>query len=467
MNDNSILWSKILKKINEKLGSMSYRVWFAETELYALNNGVAKILVPLQIHKTHLADKYKKLITSCFIEETGQNYELEFLTQEDIQEIENQNSEKIELIEEDNKQDNIIYKRNENSTFSSNLNRKYTFDNFVVGNSNKFAHAAALAVAENPCSTYNPLFIYGNSGLGKTHLMHAIGNYIEKNSNKKVLYTTSETFSNEFIEISRKTENKNNFDSIELFKNKYRGIDVLIVDDIQFLEKRIESQKEFFHTFNNLYEEEKQIIISSDRSPNDLKILEDRLRTRFSWGLAVDIFPPDFELKVAILKRRIAAEGIAKEVPDNVIEYIASNIGTDIRNLEGSLNRLFAYSSMMGADIDLNLAIEALKDYLNSGFSEKNDISRIQKLVADYFKISIDDLKSKKRNANIAFPRQIAMYLCRNHTEESLEKIGREFGGKDHTTVMHSCEKIDKEIKKDKDIANEIDKLEKDLHSIK
>ncbi len=191
------------------------------------------------------------------------------------------------------------------------------------------------------------------------------------------------------------------------------------------------------------------------------------MRTRFSWGLAVDIFPPDFELKVAILKRRISAEGITKEVPDNVIEYIASNIGTDIRNLEGSLNRLFAYSSMMGADIDLDLAIDALKDYLNSGYSEKNDISRIQKLVADYFKISIDDLKSKKRNANIAFPRQIAMYLCRIHTEESLEKIGREFGGKDHTTVMHSFEKIDKEIKKDKDIANEIDKLEKELHSIK
>lgn len=459
MNNNSILWSKILEKIKNEINSLSFKTWFEETELYDLKNGVAKILVPYALHKDHLANNYKKLITSCFIEEIGEQVELEFLIQEEIQE------EEEEILPPETPQIEDIYNDNENSNFESNLNKKYTFENFVVGNSNKFAHAAALAVAEKPGTMYNPLFIYGNSGLGKTHLMHAIGNYIENNSNKKVLYITSETFVNEFIEITRKRENKNDFENIDFFKKKYRDIDVLIVDDIQFLAKKTESQKEFFHTFNNLYGDDKQIIISSDRSPNDLKIFEDRLRTRFNWGLPVNIYPPDFDLKVAILKRRINAEALNKEVPENVIEYMASNIGTDIRNLEGSLNRLFAYSLMMGSDIDLDLAIEALKDYINAGYSEKNDVGRIQKIVADYFKISIEDLKSKKRNADIAFPRQIAMYLCRKHTDESFPKIGIEFGGKDHSTVMHSCEKIEQEIKNNKRLAEEIDKLEKELHN--
>ena len=461
MNNNSILWSKILDRIKTEINSLSFSTWFEETQLYDLSNGVAKILVPYALHKDHLATNYKKLITGCFIEETGQTVELEFLIEEDIQE---EKEEEKEILEENTNLDDV-YKQVNKESFVSHLNKKYTFENFVVGNSNKFAHAAALAVAENPGVMYNPLFIYGNSGLGKTHLMHAIGNYIEQHSDKRVLYITSETFSNEFIEMSRKKEDKNDFDSINLFKKKYREIDVLIVDDIQFLAKRVESQKEFFHTFNSLYGESKQIIISSDRSPNDLKILEDRLQTRFSWGLPVNIYPPDFDLKVAILKRRIAAEAINKEVPDNVIEYMASNIGTDIRNLEGSLNRLFAYSLMMGSDITLELAIEALKDYINAGYSEKNDVGRIQKIVADYFNISIEDLKSKKRNADIAFPRQIAMYLCRKHTDESFPKIGIEFGGKDHSTVMHSCEKIEQEIKNNKSLAEEIDKLEKDLHN--
>ena len=460
MEDNSILWSKILDRIKTELSSLSFQVWFEETKLYDLNNGVAKIIVPYVLHKEHLAKNYKKLITSSFIEEIGQTVELEFLIQEEIDEEEEEVNSKKE-----NELENLTYEDSENANFESNLNKKYTFENFVVGNSNKFAHAAALAVAENPGKMYNPLFIYGNSGLGKTHLMFAIGNYIEKHSNKRVLYITSETFVNEFIEVTRKKENKSDFDNIDFFKKKYRDVDVLIVDDIQYLENKVESQKEFFHTFNTLYGDDKQIILSSDRSPNDLKILEDRLRTRFNWGLPVNIYPPDFDLKVAIYKKRIAAESINKEVPDNVIEYMASNIGTNIRSLEGSLNRLFAYSTMMGAEIDLNLAIEALKDFINAGFSEKNDVSRIQKIVADYFKISIEDLKSKKRNADIAFPRQIAMYLCRKHTDESFPKIGIEFGGKDHSTVMHSCEKIEQEIKHNKSLAEEIDKLEKDIHT--
>lgn len=456
MNDNSKIWSNILDKIKIEINSLSFQTWFEETQLYELKNGVAKIIVPYALHKDHLANNYKDLIKSKFIEEIGDNIELEFLIQEEIEE---ENNDEDELKNDD------IYIEDNDFNFESHLNKKYTFDNFVVGNSNKFAHAAALAVAENPGSIYNPLFIYGNSGLGKTHLMHAIGNYIESTSKKKVLYITSETFCNDFIDMTKKKDNKSDFDNIAFFKKKYRGVDVLIVDDIQFLAKREESQKEFFHTFQTLYEDEKQIIISSDRSPNDLKLLEDRLRTRFNWGLPVNIYPPDFELKVEILKRCIKAEAINKDVPDNVIEYMASNAGTDIRSLKGTLTRLLAYSSMMGRDIDLNLAIEALKEYLNSGYSEKNDVSKIQKIVADYFKISIDDLKSKKRNATIAFPRQIAMYLCRKHTDESFPKIGIEFGGKDHSTVMFSCEKIEQEIKKDKTLADAIDKLEKEIHN--
>ena len=311
---------------------------------------------------------------------------------------------------------------------------------------------------------YNPLFIYGNSGLGKTHLMHAIGNYISKNSDKKVLYVTSEQFVSDFIGINKKDENGTNFTYVDFFKQKYRNIDVLIIDDIQYLGGATETQKEFFHTFNTLYGDNKQIIISSDRSPDDLKILEDRLRTRFCWGLPVDIYPPDFELRVAILKKRIVGEAINKEIPDQVIEYMASNLGSDIRQLEGAVTRLVAYSTIMGSEIDLNLAIEALKDYINKGVSEKNNVNKIQKVVAEYFQISVEDLKSKKRNSNISFPRQIAMFLCRKFTDESFPKIGIEFGGKDHSTVMHSCEKIEREIKTNKDLADTIDKLEKDIH---
>ena len=450
--DNSILWTHILDKIKKELNSLSFQTWFEETKLYDLNNGVATIIVPFSLHKDHLMNNYKKLITSSFIEEIGEQVELEFLLEEEVGELEEKNKppEKQIEVENDNK-------------FESNLNKKYTFDTFVVGNSNKFAHAAALAVAESPGDTYNPLFIYGNSGLGKTHLMHAIGNYIEDHSNKKVLYVTSETFVSEFVEVTIKEENKSNFEYIDYFKQKYRNIDVLIIDDIQFLAGAPSSQKEFFHTFNNLYGENKQIIISSDRSPNDLKIFEDRLRTRFSWGLPVNIYPPDYELKIAILKKKIQGEKLLEQIPDEVIEYMASNIGTDIRQLEGSINRLMAYSTMMGQKITLDLAMDALKDYVNKGISEKNDVGRIQKIVADYFKISIDDLKSKKRNADIAFPRQIAMYLCRKLTDESFPKIGIEFGGKDHSTVMHSCEKIEQEIKNKKTFADIIEKLEKDI----
>lgn len=457
--DEKDIWTSVLSKIKEEINSLSFQTWFEETELYRLEKNVAKIIVPFAIHKTHIINNYRDIIVEGLYEVTNTNYELELLLRDEIIE---DTEPKVNTTNENSS--NITNNSIEMPYIKSNLNSKYTFENFIVGNSNKFAHAAALAVAENPGKMYNPLFIYGNSGLGKTHLMHAIGNYISKNSDKKVLYVTSEQFVSDFIGINKKDENGTNFTYVDFFKQKYRNIDVLIIDDIQYLGGATETQKEFFHTFNTLYGDNKQIIISSDRSPDDLKILEDRLRTRFCWGLPVDIYPPDFELRVAILKKRIVGEAINKEIPDQVIEYMASNLGSDIRQLEGAVTRLVAYSTIMGSEIDLNLAIEALKDYINKGVSEKNNVNKIQKVVAEYFQISVEDLKSKKRNSNISFPRQIAMFLCRKFTDESFPKIGIEFGGKDHSTVMHSCEKIEREIKTNKDLADTIDKLEKDIH---
>ncbi len=470
--NTELLWSKFLTEVKDDLTSLSFDTWFKDTQLYELDDGKAFIIVPMPIHKKHLADNYSDLILSHLNDITGTNFELVFLLKE---EAEKREKEKKKI--ESEKQDNIVDISIPNESFEdvgvphnhyqSNLKSEYTFDNFIVGNSNKFAHAAALSVAENPGNMYNPLFIYGNSGLGKTHLMHAIGNYITKNSNRRVLYVTSDQFIQDFIGINKKDEKGTNFNYIDFFKNKYRNIDVLIIDDIQFLGGATQTQQEFFHTFNSLYDDSKQIIISSDRSPDDLKLLEDRLRTRFCWGLTVNIFPPDFTLRTEILKKKIIAGNLEKEIPNDVVEYIASNIGTDVRQLEGSINRLIAYSAMMGgAEITLDLAIEALKDFISKGLGEKNDVQRIQKIVSEYFQITIEDIRSKKRSSNISFPRQIAMYLCRTMTNESFPKIGTEFGGKDHTTVMHSVLKIEKEIKVNKDLANIIEKLKKDIGNV-
>ncbi len=455
--DLKVLWNKFLETVKQEVSSISYNTWFAETELHDMNNGKARVVVPMPIHKKHLSDSYKEMATRIFNEITGSNFEFEFLLKDEIDDDNSSNVQKEPPIEEVG----VPY----NNPIASNLKPNYTFDTFIVGNSNKFAHAAALSVAENPGKMYNPLFIYGSSGLGKTHLMHAIGNYIVQNSNKKVLYVTCEQFRDDFIGISRRMEeNGNNFDYVDYFKNKYRNIDVLMIDDIQFLGGATSTQQEFFHTFNTLYSDNKQIVITSDRSPDDLKLLEDRLRTRFCWGLTVDIYPPDFELRINILKKKIAGGAINQEIPDNVIEYIASNMGSDVRQLEGSINRLLAYSTIMGGSkIDLDLAIEALKDYTNTGISEKNNIRKIQKAVAEYFQISVDDMKSKKRSANLAFPRQVAMYLCRQLTDESFPKIGTEFGGKDHSTVMHSCDKIEAEMKVNKELVKTIENIKKTI----
>ena len=451
-----VLWSNILNQIKDELSSISYDTWFADTKLYKFENDKAYLIVPMQIHKKHLIDNYSTLIQSKLFHLTGTNYELQLLLQEEVEQ-EKEEKEKIKLEQQ-------IRKDNQVETVHSNLMKKYTFDNFIVGNSNKFAHAAALSVAENPGNMYNPLFLYGNSGLGKTHLMHAIGNYIVQNTSKRVLYVTSEQFKDDYIKANRKDESGTNFNYVDFFKDKYRNIDVLLIDDIQFLGGASKSQEEFFHTFNNLYNDSKQIIISSDRSPNDLKLLEDRLRTRFNWGLQVNIYPPDFALKKEILKKKIIAGDITEDIPDDVIEYIANNIGPDVRQLEGSINRLLAYSAIWGGKkIDLDLAIEALPDYVSKGMGEKNDIHRIQRIVSEHFQITVEDIRSKKRSSNISFPRQIAMYLCRTITSESFPKIAIEFGGKDHSTVMYSVEKIEKEIRENKDLAKIIEKLKKDI----
>ena len=452
-----MIWANFLNSIQNEMTPLSYNTWFKDTELYEYKDGVAKIIVPMGMFKRHLATKYYDLIVNTLSDIVGDNVDIQFYLKEELEE--EKPSEPKVLESKEGIGEPKLERRHQ-----SNLNPNYTFDNFIVGNSNKFAQAAAMDVAENPGNIYNPLFIYGNSGLGKTHLMHAIGNYIEQHSNKKVLYVPSDQFINDFLGINKKDEFGQNFDYVSYFKDKYRNIDVLIIDDIQFFQGATQTQNEFFHTFTTLYNENKQIIISSDRSPDDLKLLEDRLRTRFCWGLTADIYPPDFELRVAIIKKKIIGDSIDKNIPDDVIDYIASNVGSDVRHLEGSITRLLAYSTIMGgADITLDLAIEVLKDYVNKGYSEKNNINRIQRIVAEHFQISVDDMKSKKRSANLAFPRQVAMYLCRKLTNESFPKIGIEFGGKDHSTVMHSVEKVEKEMQTNQELANIIEKLKKEI----
>lgn len=459
-----IVWSKVLDQFKSELNSLSFQTWFEDTKLYKLDDGIAYIIVPFQVHKKHLNDNYKEMIISKLYDITNTNYDIKLYLDDEIDDIKEINESIVEII---NNTDEVV--EPEYTYASTNLNKNYNFDAFVVGNSNKFAHAAALSVAENPGKMYNPLFIYGNSGLGKTHLMHAIGNYIVENSNKRVLYVTSERFIQDFVSIYKKGEDETNFSKVNFFKEKYRNIDVLIIDDIQSFTTAGSSRNEFFHTFNDLRESNKQIIISSDRSPNDLKSFEDRLKTRFSWGLTVNIFPPDINLKREILRKKIKAYDLSGEIniPDDVIEYIASNIGPDVRHLEGAINRLMAYSATFGGtDITLNLAIDALQGDICKGMGEKNDIQRIQRIVAEYFQISVEDIRSKKRSSNISFPRQIAMYLCRNLTSESFPRIGIEFGGKDHSTVMHSVDKIENEIKVNKDLANIVEKLKNDIINI-
>jgi chromosomal replication initiator protein len=340
-----------------------------------------------------------------------------------------------------------------NDEMSSILNPKYTFSSFVIGNSNRFAHAASLAVAESPAKAYNPLFIYGGVGLGKTHLMHAIGHYIlASNPNAKVVYVSSEKFTNELINAIKDDKN-------EEFRNKYRNVDILLIDDIQFIAGKERTQEEFFHTFNELHDANKQIILSSDRPPKEIPTLEDRLRSRFEWGLIADIQVPDFETRMAILKKKADVENL--NVANEVMGYIATKIKSNIRELEGALIRIIAYSSLTNREVTVDLATEALKDIISKKQGKHVTIDSIQDVVSSYFNLRVEDLKSQRRTRNVSYPRQIAMYLSRKLTDMSLPKIGEEFGGRDHTTVIHAYEKISGNLKTDDSLQHTINDITK------
>jgi len=447
------IWVQVLDIIEKELNPVSFGTWFKDTKLYTIDDKKIVLQVPMALHKRWLLSNYYDLINESFVTVTGTEREIECLLEDEIKKPE-------ETLIDEVVNNNEVINNIKTEKFESNLDKSLNFDSFVVGDTNKFARTAAFAVAQKPGESYNPLFIYGKSGLGKTHLMHAIGNYItENNSDLKVLYTTSADFKNDYTGIA--SQNNNAMDYANNFKNKYRNIDVLIIDDIQYLVGAEKTQEEFFHTFNDLHSRNKQIIISSDRSPEDLKLLEERLRSRFAWGLPVDIYPPDFDLRCRIIKDKInRSTTLESKMTDEAVEFIASNFDTDVRSLEGSINRLVAYTAMYVPDkIDLEFANEALKDYITKNPYVTNDIVSIQKAVADYYKLTVEVLKGKRRSANIAYPRMVAMYLCRMLTDESFPRIGLEFGGRDHSTVIHAVDKIEEDLKSNsqlKEIINEI-----------
>ena len=438
------IWKDVLKVIKVELTEVSYNTWLKTIMPISMNNRKIVLAAPNDFTKGILEGRYLNLIKNAIKEVTKEDFAIQFIIPGDEKVTNyNQNNTVVAEIQENNQR--------------SQLNPKYTFDTFVIGNSNRFAHAASLAVAEAPAKAYNPLFIYGGVGLGKTHLMHAIGHYIlSQNPNSKVVYVSSEKFTNELINSIREYKN-------EEFRNKYRNIDVLLVDDIQFIAGKEGTQEEFFHTFNALHENNKQIIISSDRPPKEIPTLEDRLRSRFEWGLIADIQAPDLETRIAILRKKANIESI--EVPDDVMHYIANNIKSNIRELEGALIRVVAYSSLTNRDVTEELAIEALKDILSNSKPVEITVDLIKEVVSKSFKIKMEDFQSKKRTRAIAFPRQIAMYLTRELTDLSLPKIGDEFVCRDHTTVIHACDKINGDMKVDEDLKRKIEDVIASLKS--
>jgi chromosomal replication initiator protein len=432
------IWQKTLDLLRSELTEISYNTWIKSIEPLSLSSSTIDLAVPAEFNKGILESRYSDLIKNALSQATSRQYKINFV-----------------ISSQEKKQDSSRQEKQSDESLQSILNPKYTFDTFVIGNSNRFAHAASLAVAESPAKAYNPLFIYGGVGLGKTHLMHAIGHFIlNQNSNMQVLYVSSEKFTNELINAIKDDKN-------EEFRNKYRNIDILLIDDIQFIGGKERTQEEFFHTFNALYEANKQIILSSDKPPKDIITLEERLRSRFEWGLIADIQTPDLETRIAILRKKAQLENL--DVSDEVMLFIADKIASNIRELEGAMNRVIAYSSLTEKDINVDLATEALKDMLVLNKSKIVNASLIQQVVSRYFNIKQEDFKSKKRNREISYPRQIAMYLCRDITDLSLPKIGEEFGGRDHTTVIHACEKISKDIEKNFETRRAVDELRKNI----
>ncbi|WP_019243403.1 MULTISPECIES: chromosomal replication initiator protein DnaA [Bacillus] len=438
------LWDKVLVEMEKKVSKPSYETWLKSTKASSLQGNTLIITAPNEFARDWLEERYTHLISSVLYEVIGEELLVKFIIPQ------NQNNVDSDIIDALGKKEKK--RDDDNNDYPQHmLNNKNTFDTFVIGSGNRFAHAASLAVAEAPAKAYNPLFIYGGVGLGKTHLMHAIGHYVlEHNPSAKVVYLSSEKFTNEFINSIR--DNK----AVE-FRNKYRKVDVLLIDDIQFLAGKESTQEEFFHTFNTLHEESKQIVISSDRPPKEIPTLEDRLRSRFEWGLITDITPPDLETRIAILRKKAKAEGL--DIPNEVMLYIANQIDSNIRELEGALIRVVAYSSLINKDINADLAAEALKDIIPSAKPKIITIYEIQKAVGEQFNVKLDDFKAKKRTKSVAFPRQIAMYLSRELTDSSLPKIGDEFGGRDHTTVIHAHEKISKLVEVDSQLQQHIKEI--------
>ena len=436
------LWKNVLAQVEQKISKPSFETWLKATKLLSYKGSTVTIAAPNSFARDWLENHYVHLIAGILSELTGEDLLIKFVVQKD------QDDDSLDLPVP------VIQAKNDDEHAEITpgmLNPKYTFDTFVIGSGNRFAHAASLAVAEAPAKAYNPFFIYGGVGLGKTHLMHAIGHYVlEHNPNAKVVYLSSEKFTNEFINSIR--DNK----AVD-FRNKYRNVDVLLIDDIQFLAGKESTQEEFFHTFNTLHTESKQIVISSDRPPKEIPTLEDRLRSRFEWGLITDITPPDLETRIAILRKKAKADGL--NIPNEVMHYIANQIDTNIRELEGALIRVVAYSSLVNQDISTDLAAAALKDIIPNSKPRMITILDIQTAVGEHFNIRLEDFTAKRRTKSIAFPRQVAMYLSRELTDFSLPKIGDEFGGRDHTTVIHAHEKIVKLLKEDQILQQDIKQI--------
>jgi chromosomal replication initiator protein len=429
------LWQQVLDAIQTKLSKPSFDTWLKSTKAIEFNDTTLVISTPNKFTQEWLESRYLKMISSTVYDSLGTRVDVRVIIEENLPAQSTQfpnpsSTKQVIPIQED--------------SYTNLMNPHYTFDTFVIGTGNRFAHAASLAVAEAPAKSYNPLFLYGGVGLGKTHLMHAIGHYVlEHNPAAKVLYISSEKFTNEFINAIR--DNRG-----EGFRNKYRNIDVLLIDDIQFLAGKEGTQEEFFHTFNALHEESKQIIISSDRLPKEIPTLEERLRSRFEWGLTTDIQAPDLETRIAILRNKAKSQNL--DIPNEAMVYIANQIDTNIRELEGALIRVVAYSSLVNEDISVHLTAEALKDIIPSNRPKVITIQDIQQRVGEFYGMRLEDFKARKRTKAVAFPRQIAMYLSRELTDYSLPKIGEAFGGRDHTTVIHAHDKITTALQQDQEL---------------
>ncbi|RVU55743.1 chromosomal replication initiator protein DnaA [Anaerosphaera multitolerans] len=441
--DLSTIWSEVMNNLEQQAMSVAFNTWYKDMKLKDIDEEerIFYLTVPIEFIKNRLSNNptQLKLIKKCIKEVTKKEYNPVILTE--------------------NESSIPVKKSSSNFLPESRLNKKYIFENFVVGKSNEFAHAASLAVAEsylNPAEAHsNPLFIYGGVGLGKTHLMQAIGHFVlSQDPTKKILYVTSEQFTNELINSIQTNKN-------EAFRNKYRKVDLLLIDDIQFIADKDRTQEEFFHTFNELHESNKQIVLTSDKPPKEIKSLEERLISRFAWGLVVDIGPPDLETRIAILRSKAETEGFI--VPDDVINFIAENVKSNIRELEGALSRVMAYSKLTTGEITEQTAAIVLKDIYNTKKEKVIDTQIIKEVVAKTYKVSIDDINSKKRTRSIAYPRQIAMYISRELTELSLPKIGEEFGGRDHSTVIHAYNKIEKDMEEDTSLKIKISNIIREI----